>query len=242
MKTKCLIVDDEPLALDVLESYIEKFEELEIVARCENAVDAMNILRTRDVELMFLDIQMPGLTGIELLKSIKHPPKVVITTAYRDYALESFELDVIDYLLKPIPFERFAKAVNKFFQLVTNSEFSVVSKDRSETGVDSYILVRGNRKMHKVNLNQILMIESLKDYVKIFTSPDKFIVVNQQISFLEEKLPADSFIRIHRSFIVSVNHIDSFTSSTVEIGKRELPIGRNYKNSVFKALNYSGPL
>lgn len=214
---------------------------MEIVGRCENAIDAMNLLRTKDIDLVFLDIQMPGFTGIELIKTMKSMPKVIITTAYRDYAIESFELDVVDYLLKPIPFDRFVKAVNKFYQSNTNSEFSIVSKDK-EALVESYILVRGNRKMHKVNLSQVMMVESLKDYVKIYTSHDKFIVVNQQISFLEEKLPPETFIRIHRSYIVSVNHIDSFTSTTVEIGKRELPIGRNYKCKVFAALNYSGPL
>lgn len=238
-KTRCLLVDDEPLALDILESYIMRFDNLEIVARCENALEAMSILRSQHVDLLFLDIQMPKLTGLDFLKTLKLPPKTILTTAYREYAIESYELDVVDYLLKPIPFERFVKAINKYYQLVDalpnhSSEANVVVQNDTEP----VILVKGNRKIHRIAIASIVLIESMEDYVKIHISHDKNIVVKQQIGVLEESLPPEQFVRIHRSYIVAIKHIDGFTSSTVELGSRELPIGRNYKASLFARMGY----
>lgn len=243
MKTRCLLVDDEPLALDIIESYLSRFEGIEIVARCENAIDAIAILHSKQIDLLFLDIQMPRLTGLDFLKTLKNPPKTVITTAYREYALDGYDLDVIDYLLKPIAFERFVKAINKFYQLSeTVSAPSAVDSVNQLSSDAEFILVKGNRKVHKIELASIQLIESMEDYVKFVISGDKTIVVKQQIGVLEELLPTQQFVRIHRSFIVSIKHIDGFTGSTIEIGNRELPIGRNYKPAVFKILRYNEPI
>jgi len=233
MKTKCIIVDDEPLAIEVIESHLKKFKEIDILARCNDAIEAFEILKNKSVDLIFLDIQMPQLTGLDFLKSLAKPPKVIITTAYREYALEGYELDVVDYLLKPISFERFMKAINKYYQCVNNS---VIISDNSSVQ-DSYIYVKADKKVIKILLKDIFYIESLKDYVQIYTIR-KSIVTKNQIGFLEEKLPADKFVRIHKSYIVSISRIDAFTSNTIEIKNKELPIGRSYKNLVLKTLNY----
>jgi len=238
-KTRCIIVDDEPLAIEILDAYIDRLDDFEIAARCDDAIEAMNFLRTNTVDLMFLDIQMPRLSGIEFLKTLRNPPRVIFTTAYREYALEGYELNVIDYLLKPISFERFMSAINKFYEITEapNTDFSLVAGDDSNEA-NSYILVKGNRKMHKINLSDIMLIESIKDYVQI-TATNRTITVKQQISTLEGSLPENKFVRIHRSFIVALRFIESFTATTIEIGDRELPIGRNYKNAAFRALKYN---
>lgn len=235
MSLKCIIVDDEPLALEVLEAYIERIEGLELVAKCENAVKAFDALKKLQVDLIFLDIQMPKLTGIDFLKVLNPAPKVIFTTAYREYAIESYELNVVDYLLKPIAFNRFMMAVNKAMDGSVeydeeNSEEAQVAPD------DPYIFLKADRKMVKVYLKDILYIESLKDYVRIKT-PEREIVSLQKISYLEQKLPEDFFMRIHRSFIVPFKKIEAFSNHAVEVGGKELPIGRNYKNQVLEVLN-----
>jgi len=236
-----MIVDDEPLALDVLENYLDKIEDLELVARVDNAIEAFNLLNRMPVDLLFLDIQMPKLTGIDLLKNINHPPRVIFTTAYRDYALEGYELNVMDYLLKPISFDRFLRAVNKVYQALEGNAPPPLSPPalEEETGlayVDAFIYLKADKKMIKVLLKDILYIESLKDYVRVRT-PDKTVTAYQRISYMEEKLPEDKFKRIHRSFIVALDKVDAFSSPSVEIGDIELPIGRNYRSEVLKALN-----
>ena len=235
MKTRCLIVDDEPLAIEVVESYLQKLNDFAITAKCNSAIGAFEILQKKNIDLMFLDIQMPELTGLDFLKSIKNPPKVIFTTAHRKYAIDGFELDVVDYLLKPISFERFLKALEKYYKS-TESEFKVVS-DKSSIEND-FIYVKENKKAVKILFNEILYIESLKDYVVIHTDTKK-VISKLSISLLEEQLPAGKFLRIHRSFIVPVSKIDAFTSYSVEIGKKELTIGRTYKNSVLKELGYT---
>ncbi len=235
MSLKCIIVDDEPLALEVLEAYIERIEGLELVAKCENAVKAFDALKKLPVDLIFLDIQMPKLTGIDFLKVLNPAPKVIFTTAYREYALESYELNVIDYLLKPIAFNRFMMAVNKAMDGTVEYEES--SEESGALRNDHpYIFLKADRKMVKVYLKDILYIESLKDYVRIKT-PEKEIVSLQKISYLEQKLPEDLFMRIHRSFIVPIKKIEAFSNHAVEVGGKELPIGRNYKNQVLDILN-----
>ena len=235
MKTRCLIVDDEPLAIEVIESYLKKLNDTDIVAKCSSALEAFEILQKKNIDLIFLDIQMPELTGLEFLKSIKNPPKIIFTTAHRKYAVEGFELDVVDYLLKPISFERFLKALEKYYKS-TESDFKVISdKDSSE---NDFIYVKENKKAVKILFKEILYVESLKDYVVIHTDTKK-VISKIPISTLEEQLPAGKFLRIHRSFIVSVSKIDAFTSYSIEIGKKELTIGRTYKNSVLKELNYT---
>jgi len=235
MSLKCIIVDDEPLALEVLEAYIERIEGLELVAKCENAVKAFDALKKLQVDLIFLDIQMPKLTGIDFLKVLNPAPKVIFTTAYREYAIESYELNVIDYLLKPIAFNRFMMAVNKAMD--GSVEYDEGSSDESAVAPDDpYIFLKADRKMVKVYLKDILYIESLKDYVRIKT-PEKEIVSLQKISYLEQKLPEEFFMRIHRSFIVPIKKIEAFSNHSVEVGGKELPIGRNYKNQVLDVLN-----
>lgn len=235
MSIKCMIVDDEPLAGEVLESYIDKVESLELVATCTNAVSAFDILKKQQMDLLFLDIQMPKLTGIEFLKVINPAPKVIFTTAYREYAVESYELNVVDYLLKPIAFDRFLMAINK----VLDNDNSIPLEDSGEPIQEDrpYLFLKADRKMIKVYLDEISYIESLKDYVRIRTIDGNEIVSLQKISYLEQKLPEDCFLRIHRSFIVPIRRIDAFSTVGVEIGGKEIPIGRNYKPDVMKVLN-----
>jgi DNA-binding LytR/AlgR family response regulator len=241
MKTKYLIVDDEPLARDLIRAHIEKLENFEIVAECNNAMKALSVLREKHVDLMFMDIQMPQITGIEFLKTLKHPPKVIITTAYRDYALEGFELDVVDYLIKPITFERFLKSVNKFYQMNLEAIQGSTSSTTEKTNDESFIYVKENKKVIKIYLSEIRYVEGLSEYVQIYTDKRKIITKNS-MALMEEKLPTDHFLRIHKSYIVQVNKIEAFTANTIEIQGKELPIGRNFKNAVLNALNYSGPV
>lgn len=239
MKTKCVIVDDEPLARELIRGHVEKLENFEIVAECSDAMKALSVLREKQVDLIFMDIQMPQITGIEFLKTLKHPPKVIITTAYREYALEGFELDVVDYLLKPVTFERFLKSVNKFYQM-SQDQIQVVSNSSTEkTQEESFIYVKENKKVVKVYLSEIRYIEGLSEYVQIYTDKRK-IITKTSMALMEGKLPADSFLRIHKSFIVPVSKIEAFTANTIEIQGKELPIGRNFKNAVLSSLNFTG--
>jgi DNA-binding LytR/AlgR family response regulator len=243
MKTKCLIIDDEPLARDLMRSYISKLENFEIVAECGDCMKAMQELRDKKVDLMFMDIQMPQITGIEFLKILKHPPKVIITTAYREYALDGFELDVVDYLLKPITFERFLKSVNKYYQVTQEEIQNVASAVVSDViqSDEAFIYVKENKRVIKVFLNEILYIEGLSEYVQIYTDKKK-IITKTSMTSLEEKLPADGFLRIHKSFIVSMSRIEAFTAHTIEVPGKELPIGRSYKIPVSNALQLNGSL
>jgi len=238
MKLKCIIVDDEPLAIRVIEKHISKIHDMDVVAKCENAVQAFEILHKEKVDLIFLDIQMPELTGIDFLKTIPSPPKVIITTAYREYAIEGYELDVVDYLLKPISFERFLKAIRKVYAksdpdlILQNKILQAGSKQ------DEFLLVKVKKKLVKILLHDILYIENLRDYIRIKTT-EKEVVTKMLISDMEKKLPEEQFLRIHRSFIVALDKIESFSPSSVEIKDFEIPIGRSYKALVLKKLNYN---
>jgi len=218
-----------------MRSHISKLENFEIVAECGDCMKAMQELRDQKVDLMFMDIQMPQITGIEFLKILKNPPKVIITTAYREYALDSFELDVVDYLLKPITFERFLKSVNKFYQVSQEETQSAATVSDVIQSDEAFIYVKENKRVIKVNLNEILYIEGLSEYVQIYTDKKK-IITKTSMTSLEEKLPTDSFLRIHKSFIVSMSRIEAFTAHTIEVPGKELPIGRSYKNLVLNAL------
>lgn len=231
MKVRCIIVDDEPLAIEILESYVAKVEQLQLVSTFRNAVSAFTFLQQNSVDLIFLDIQMPKLSGIDFLKTLKHPPKVIFTTAFRDYALQGFELEIIDYLLKPIPFDRFLKAVAK----VLHQPSTVPAASKQDVVSDNYVYFKVDKKMIRTRMADVLYIESIKDYVKVKT-PEKEIVTQQKISYLEESLPREQFLRIHRSFIVNLEKIDAYSATDVEIGKHNIPIGRNYKNDVMKIL------
>lgn len=236
-KINCLLVDDEPPALDVLKSYIASVSSLELAGTCNDGLEAMDALREKTIDLLFLDIQMPHLLGTDLVRTLKNPPKVIFTTAYRKFAIEGFELDAVDYLLKPISFERFLKAVNKVME--TNlrlTDTNDIRPDQPNNAQNAFINLRADRKNIKIPLDDILYVESLKDYIKVVTKT-KNIVTKQSISSLEEALRGNHFIRIHRSFIVSINKIESFTSDTIEIARQELPISRMYRHEVEKLLN-----
>lgn len=235
MKTKCLIVDDEPLARDLIRNYIEKLEGFQVVGECADAVKALNALRDHPVDVMFMDIQMPQITGIEFLKTLKKPPKVIITSAHRKYAIEGFELDVVDYLLKPITFERFLKAVNKFYQVKEDEGRAQEPIQNSVHSDEPFIYVKENKKVLKIHLHEILYMEGLSEYVQIYTTTKK-IVTKSSMTNMEQKLPATGFMRIHKSFIVAVAKIQAFSSSTVEVPGKKLPIGRSYKNAVLEVL------
>ncbi|TNF43022.1 MAG: response regulator transcription factor [Bacteroidetes bacterium] len=239
MKTKCIIIDDEPLARDLMRNHISKLENFEIVAECGDAMKALQELRDKKVDIMFIDIEMPQITGIEFLRILKNPPKIIITSAYRDYALDSFELDVVDYLLKPITFERFLKAINKYYQETQEETEVNVPVSVGNQKEESFIYVKENKRLIKVNLGEILYIEGLSEYVQIYTDRKKF-VTKTSMTNLEEKLPSDGFLRIHKSFIVSLSRIEAFTASTIEVPGKELPIGRSYKNSVLNTLQFNG--
>jgi len=230
---RCLVIDDEPPAREIIRRYIEQVPTLELAGECANAIQAFTLLQQQPIDLLFLDIRMPQLNGNDFLKALKNPPKVILTTAFPEYALEGYELDVIDYLMKPIPFERFLKAVNKAYQqTVTRTESSITTEEKK---TDSFVYFRAERKMVKVMLQDILYIESMKDYVKVFTAGGT-IITKQSISSVEAMLPDKEFIRTHRSFIVSARHIKSFTSELIEIHNTEIPIGKLFRNEVMKTL------
>jgi DNA-binding LytR/AlgR family response regulator len=235
-KIVCLAVDDEPLALSILKKYIGSVESLELVGTCENAVQALQLLQKFQVDLIFLDIQMPQIMGTDFIRTLKKAPKIIFTTAFRKYAIEGFELDAVDYLLKPISFERFLKAVNKVLQTNFNAPESVNHlNDAISESSPSCLYFRVDRKMVKVLLNDILYIEGFSDYIKIITST-KTIITKHLISSLEETLPKDLFIRIHRSFIVSIPKIESYNADIIFMGNKSLPIGRLFKQNVNKLL------
>lgn len=234
-KINCVAVDDEPPALQVIEKYVSSIPALQIVAACSNAVDALTVLQNNHVDLLFLDIQMPYIFGTDFIRTLKNPPKVIFTTAFRKYAVEGFDLDAVDYLLKPISFERFLKAVNKVMSSSIQSTESVAISSTKPEIQESFLYLRADRKNLRVNFEDILFIESLKDYIKVVTR-EKNIITKQSISSLEEHLPAELFVRIHRSFIIAINKIQSFTPELIQIEKYELPVSRTYRHELEKQL------
>ncbi|WP_372752772.1 LytR/AlgR family response regulator transcription factor [Labilibaculum sp.] len=232
MKLKCLIVDDEPLAQRVLEKYISELPGLELKGKCSDAIEAMELLQEQDVDLIFLDINMPRLSGINFLKTYKNPPMVVITTAYTEYALESYELNVLDYLKKPFSFERFLQAVQKAEDRGKGpAELLELGKEERD-----YIFVKANKKTININLDSILYVEALGDYVKIFTN-DGHVVTYQSLKGIERLLPSQKFYRIHKSYIVSLSKIKSIEGNMVHLEKGTIPIGNNYKQSFFQRIH-----
>ncbi len=237
---RVLIVDDEPLALDVLETYIQQMPELELVKRCSNALEANEALKTHEIDLMFLDIQMPQLTGIDFVKTLAHPPMVVFTTAYPNYAIQGFDLNALDYLLKPISLERFVKAVNKAVEHhdLTHREAGS-SNGQSHAPQPGELLefffVKADKKLIKVNFDDIIYIEGLKDYVIIRLLNGRVITL-QTMKSLEDRLPQHRFRRIHRSYIVSLDKIMAIEGNMVEVMEKEkpklLPIGKNYRDEL----------
>lgn len=233
MKIKCLIIDDEPIARDVIRTHLEKLNDFEIVQEHENALNALSFLKQNRIDLIFLDISMPRLSGLDFLRSLKSPPKTIITTAYREHALEGFDLHVVDYLLKPISFERFLQAIDHYYESLTCS-FSM-SGSTFPLSKDAFLYLRDNRKTHKVFLSDITLIESIGEYIKVHAG-EKHMMSRCSLSSIERALPEDHFVRTHNSFIVPVKHITAFTASSIEIGELEVPISRKYKNQVMKSL------
>ncbi|MCC4213095.1 LytR/AlgR family response regulator transcription factor [Leeuwenhoekiella parthenopeia] len=243
---RCIIVDDEPLALDVLSSYLEKIEGIELVARCTSPLDAVNILSSDEViDLVFLDIEMPNLTGIELVKSLDRLPQFIFTTAYPQYALEGFDLNATDYLVKPVPFHRFLKAVSR-----AREKYDSISKQAEpksqvsgiiQENVPDFIFVKSEYENIKIDTADIKYLQGLKDYIKIYTySQTKAILTLSSFKELLDKLPAASFIRVHRSYVVNINAIRAVQKSRVIIGEMRIPIGETYKDEVLKKLHISG--
>jgi DNA-binding LytR/AlgR family response regulator len=232
MKISCIIVDDEPLARKGLEEYVSEVDFLELKAQCENSLVANKILYEQKIDLMLLDIKMPKLTGIDFLKTLSQPPVVILTTAYSEYALQGYELDVIDYLLKPVSFERFLKAVNKvkdFFELKDKCQVVAPNKD--------YFFVRCDKRYEKILYNDLLFAEAMENYVVLNTKENKFI---SYLTFkaVEEYLPKEIFIKVHKSFIVSISNIDSISTNEIKIGSHNIPISRNLKDEIMnKILN-----
>lgn len=236
MDTKCLIVDDEPLAIKLIKNHLNKLGDYTIMGEARNAVEALKILEKDQVDLIFLDINMPKITGIELLKSLQNPPKVIIISAHKEYAIDGFELDVVDYLLKPISFDRFLKAVNKYksaIQRVDSGERYIRNHN------NNIISIRDNKKIHNLKLEDILYIESLREYIKIHTIHNT-IMVKCALSKIEEYLPLNGFIRIHKSYIVGINKVELFTATFVQINKKNIPIGRSFKSNVINTLSNLG--
>ena len=232
-----MIVDDEPLALDIMEDYIRKMPNLELAAKFDNAIDANQYLFDHgDIDLIFLDIQMPQMTGVEFIKSLNNPPDIIFTTAFSEYAIEGFNLNVVDYLLKPISFERFMRAVNKAIERNKNNHPRGISNgDQAQ-----YFFVKANKKLIKIAFDDILYIEGLKDYVIIKRESGR-IVTLQTMKSLESKLPTSHFRRIHRSYIVNITKIKALDGNTLEIHEKEgtklLPIGKNYREKLLKQIN-----
>jgi DNA-binding LytR/AlgR family response regulator len=228
---KCIIVDDETMAREIIATHLSKIETIEIVKSCSNAIEAFNCINAHKIDLIFLDINMPEISGIAFAKSINKNIKVIFTTAYREYAVEGFELQAVDYLLKPIAFDRLLKAVNTYFDVYnTNENTENKTDDASE-----FMFVRSERRMLKVDFNAIVYVESLSDYIKIHL-PTETIVTRETISALEAKLPKQQFMRIHRSYIISIKHITAFTNEHITITEKALPISRSYKKEVLKVL------
>jgi DNA-binding LytR/AlgR family response regulator len=228
---KCIIVEDEVLAQDVLKSHLAHLGSLELVGIYRNALEAEAALASQEVDIMFLDIRLPGMTGLQFLSGLKDSPLVVLTTAYAEYALESYEFNVIDYLLKPISFERFSRAVGK---ILDNRLFSAAAKEADPFSGD-HIFIRSNSKFFRVNFSEIVYVQGSRDYLKIHT-PDYSLITHQTMNDLERSLPARQFIRVHKSYIVALRHIRSIYGNSIELGKTTIPIGVSYKDAVMNLI------
>ncbi|HYC27673.1 MAG TPA: LytTR family DNA-binding domain-containing protein [Chitinophagaceae bacterium] len=234
MKIRCLLIDDEPPALKVLQSHIAQISGLEVVGTCNNAVEAIDMLHHKTVDVMFVDIKMPKIIGTEFLRSLSHPPKVIFVTAYREYAVEGFELDAVDYLVKPVSFERFLKAINRLKRSAEPPP--PASQKLYQPNPDAFVYLKADRSMQKIFLNEILYIESWKDYVKLFFTSGTPLLVKQPISAMENLLSGHKFLRVHRSYIVSLNKVSGYSSTAVKLSSIEIPIGRLYKQAVMSQL------
>ncbi len=234
MKLRCLLIDDEPPALKILASYISNINRLEIVGQCKNALEALDVLNQHTVDVIFLDIKMPKILGTEFLKNLSHPPKVIFVTAYRDYAVEGYELDAVDYLVKPVSFERFFKAITKLNRMMGKETISASVDYKSNP--EAFVYLKVDKDMKKIFVNDIIYIESWKDYIKLFLVNGKNLVVKQTITAMENLLSEHKFMRVHRSYMVSINKISGYNGIAVQLETKEIPIGRLYKQVVMEKL------
>ncbi|MEN2487375.1 LytTR family DNA-binding domain-containing protein [Flavobacterium sp. B11] len=227
MKIKCVLIDDEPLAIKVLQNYFTNFTDFEVVATFNNSLEALDFINSTPVDAVFLDINMPMMTGFELISLIENKTKVIITTAFREFAAESYDLDVLDYLVKPIPLPRFIKCINKI-----TTEYNLKNNIKVETSKgDSHIFIKVDKKMMKINIEEILFVEGMKEYIKVVT-PDKTYITHKSLTSLSEELPADRFLRIHKSYVIALNKVKSIEGNRVQIQSYNIPIGRNYSKEV----------
>ena len=226
MKLKCIITDDEPIARKGLQSYVERIDFLELVGVCEDAIQLNNQLKSQQADLLFLDIEMPYMTGIELLNSLSNPPKVIITSAYAEYAIKGYDLEVSDYLLKPISFDRFLKAVNKVYDQLISSQTPVVQ---------GYLFVKTNLKLEKIRFNDMRFIEGVENYVAIYTSDGK-IITHTTLRTILQKLPPERFVQVHKSYLVNIDKIDSIEGNLLGIGKNKIPLSRTYKETALEII------
>jgi DNA-binding LytR/AlgR family response regulator len=235
MKMRCLLIDDEPPALKVLQSHLAQVGGFEIVGLCSNAVEAMDILHRRPVDVLFLDIKMPKIIGTEFLRNLSHPPKVIFVTAYREYAVEGFELDAVDYMVKPVSFERFLKAVDRLKRVI--GEHPPVETNHYSTKPEAFVYLKAEKAMQKIFVNDITYIEGYKDYVKLYFDNGKYLLVKQSIKAIENLLSEHNFMRVHRSYIVSIPRISGYTNMEIQLSSKDIPIGRLYKRSVISQLS-----
>lgn len=235
MEIKALIIDDEPLARNVIKEYAKKIPSLKILGECEDAICAHQMLQTKLVDLIFLDINMPKLSGIEFLKSLKNPPLVIFTTAYSEYAMDGYELNIIDYLKKPFSFERFCKAYFRAEELLLLKK--TATNNETENTQSEFIFIKSDKKSIKVNITDISYIEGLGDYIKVYIN-DKKLVTNLSMKKIENLLPAKLFYRIHKSYIISINKIESIEGNMVKINNTKLPIGNSYRQDFMQHIKY----
>ncbi|CAA9202300.1 LytR/AlgR family response regulator transcription factor [Flavobacterium collinsii] len=227
MKIKCVLIDDEPLAIKVLQNYFTNFTDFEVIGTFNNSLEALDFINSTTVDAVFLDINMPMMTGFELISLIENKTKVIITTAFREFAAESYDLDVLDYLVKPIPLPRFIKCINKI-----TTEYNLKNNIKVETTKgDSHIFIKVDKKMMKINIEEILFVEGMKEYIKVVTS-DKTYITHKSLTSLSEELPADRFLRIHKSYVIALNKVKSIEGNRIQIQSYTIPIGRNYSKEV----------
>jgi len=235
---RCIAVDDEPLALDLLEDNIRQVPYLDLVAKCRNALEAIDVLRNQSVDLIFLDIQMPGLSGLQFIQSLIQKPMIIMITAYEKYALDGFNLDVVDYLVKPAPFERFLKACNKALELFKLKNLPTVSQPTEQE--PDHLFVNAEYSLVKVVYDEIILIEGLKDYIKIHLTNNKPLVIRMSMKTIEEKLPPKKFLRVHKSYIISIAKITSIRKNQIYLGSLEVSVSDNYKDALLAITGHAG--
>ncbi len=230
-KVSCIIVDDEPTAREIIADHLSKIDQIEVITTCSNALEAFNCINNQEIDLIFLDINMPEISGISFAKSINKEIKIIFTTAYREYAIEGFDLHAVDYLLKPISFDRLLNAINNYFEVYHKTENIAIIEPQP----NDFIFVRSDRRMKKIDFSEIMYVESYSDYVKIYCETIT-VITRETISTIESKLPQQQFMRTHRSYIISIQKIDSFSNEEIILNNKSIPISRNYKSEVLKRL------